>query len=454
MKNVIKTIDVNAHIVNVKSQVSTDAEGTKAIISFDNLGYGVITAVKFNAKGFNSFNDVVLVNGKDNFIIIIQDISINKNSTATEIKVKLPSNEIKRLELEECQICYANGTVSTYQGKNEIDFELEEFTYTEQERVELNALKDVFDSKVTYNPIENEYGWICTCGRLNAIDDIACSLCNHTKSEVKFNLSESGKKAAVEKKAALDIQRKEDAERKAKEKVKNDRNKKIGIGVVVTLAIVVICLIANSVTMSKRETYSSEDAMQNALQGKWTHYSEDYGLGRSAMWQWVIDGDTAYRIYNSDDKLENGRDITWNPSKGTFKIGSYNIVVKKGGRSFVEDGDDVFEKGGYLSSSESSSQSSSYESAYTALKFSNVKVSSNSSYTICTGTVTNNGNKTYKFVQIKGSFKDSSGTVIDTDSTYAVGSEGLAPGESKTFRMSVDKNYQISSCSVSIYDYD
>lgn len=123
MKNVTKTIDVNAYIVNVKSQVSTDVDGTKAIISFDNLGYGVITAV-------------------------------NKNASATEIKVKLPSNEIKRLELEECQICYTNGTVSTYQGKNEIDFELEEFTYVEQERVELNALKDVFDAKVAYNPIE------------------------------------------------------------------------------------------------------------------------------------------------------------------------------------------------------------------------------------------------------------------------------------------------------------
>lgn len=66
--------------------------------------------------------------------------------------------------------------------------------------------------------------------------------------------------------------------------------------------------------MSKREIYSSEDAMRSAMQGKWTHYS----LGRSAMWQWVIDGDIAYRIYNSDNELEKGRDITWNPSKGTI----------------------------------------------------------------------------------------------------------------------------------------
>ena len=104
--------------------------------------------------------------------------------------------------------------------------------------------------------------------------------------------------------------------------------------------------------------------------------------------------------------------------------------------------------------SSGSSSSSSYESAYSVLKISGVKVTTNSSYTVCTGTITNNGKKTYEFVKVKGSFKNSSGTVIDTDWTYAVGSEGLAPGESKTFRMSVPKDYDIKSCSVSITDYD
>lgn len=84
------------------------------------------------------------------------------------------------------------------------------------------------------------------------------------------------------------------------------------------------------------------------------------------------------------------------------------------------------------------------------LKFSNIKIEHNSLYTVVTGTVTNNGSSTYKFVTVKGSFKDSSGKVIDTDSTYAVGSEGLAKGESKTFRMSVDKNYNIKKCDITI----
>ena len=88
------------------------------------------------------------------------------------------------------------------------------------------------------------------------------------------------------------------------------------------------------------------------------------------------------------------------------------------------------------------------------LEFSDINVSHNSSYTVCTGTVTNNGRKTYTFVEVKGKFEDSSGTVLDTDWTYAVGSEGLAPGESVTFRLSVDKDRTIAKCSVEILDYD
>lgn len=86
------------------------------------------------------------------------------------------------------------------------------------------------------------------------------------------------------------------------------------------------------------------------------------------------------------------------------------------------------------------------------LRFSKITITNNSSYTVATGSVTNYGSKTYDYVKIKGSFKTSSGSVVDTDWTYAVGGEGLAPGESSTFRLSVDKDYSITSCSVSIMD--
>ena len=93
------------------------------------------------------------------------------------------------------------------------------------------------------------------------------------------------------------------------------------------------------------------------------------------------------------------------------------------------------------------------EKAEDVLSFSDVKISNNSSYTICNATVTNNGRKTYTFIEVKGKFKDSSGTTLDTDWTYAVCSEGLAPGDSTTLRLSVKKNINISKCDLEILDY-
>mgnify|MGYP001071502548 CR=1 FL=1 len=102
---------------------------------------------------------------------------------------------------------------------------------------------------------------------------------------------------------------------------------------------------------------------------------------------------------------------------------------------------------------DSSSSTTTTSSATSDLKFSNVKITHNSLYTVVTGTVTNNGSRSYKFVTVKGAFKTSSGTVVDTDSTYAVGREGLASGESTTFRMSIDKNTSVTKCDISIISY-
>lgn len=113
----------------------------------------------------------------------------------------------------------------------------------------------------------------------------------------------------------------------------------------------------------------------------------------------------------------------------------------------------------YISGSNSSTRRTNQnnqmsENALDALEISNIYVKTKTSYTVCTGTVTNSGKKTYKFIKVKGAFKDWSGSVIDTDWTYAVGAEGLAPGESSRFEMSVKANSSINDCDVIIFDYD
>ena len=110
-------------------------------------------------------------------------------------------------------------------------------------------------------------------------------------------------------------------------KMNTEENKKssrtiIGIVIAIVISIILIVLISNSVAkkkeaeaFGKREIYSSEEEMQNAMQGTWTHYSEDYGLGRNPLWQYVIKDDLAYMLFNSDDELDYGFKITWNPAK-------------------------------------------------------------------------------------------------------------------------------------------
>ena len=93
------------------------------------------------------------------------------------------------------------------------------------------------------------------------------------------------------------------------------------------------------------------------------------------------------------------------------------------------------------------------ESAYLVLDISDVKIESNSLYVTCTGKITNNGKNTYKYVRVKGAFRNAAGTTVDTSSGYAVGSEGLAPNESSSFTLSVKKDSSIKSCYVSLTDY-
>lgn len=103
---------------------------------------------------------------------------------------------------------------------------------------------------------------------------------------------------------------------------------------------------------------------------------------------------------------------------------------------------------------DTSTSSSSTSHVYTyQLKVSDVKITTNSVATYAEGSLTNNSSETVRFVKIKGTFKDKSGNVVDTDWTYAAGSEGLAPGESCKWKMYVDKDSSIKECEVSILDY-
>lgn len=70
------------------------------------------------------------------------------------------------------------------------------------------------------------------------------------------------------------------------------------------------------------------------------------------------------------------------------------------------------------------------------------------------GTVTNNTSRTVYFVKVKVSLKDDNYKVLDTETTYACGDEGLKPGESTKFECYIKKDSNATHYSAEIYDYD
>lgn len=110
-----------------------------------------------------------------------------------------------------------------------------------------------------------------------------------------------------------------------------------------------------------------------------------------------------------------------------------------------------------------SSYSSSYSSSSSSddmthsrycllyMKISDVKVTHSRNYAYCSGTITNTGTYSVKYVKVKAALKDSSGSTIDTDWTYAVDSSWLDPGESKSFEMMIkDENGKIKTAVVTV----
>lgn len=88
-----------------------------------------------------------------------------------------------------------------------------------------------------------------------------------------------------------------------------------------------------------------------------------------------------------------------------------------------------------------------------SLKVDSIKTSGSYTYVYCT--VKNVSSKyvatRYRYVKVKAQFKNYSGSIVDTDWTYAVDSTWIEPGKTKTFYYMV-KNTNIKSATLSFVD--
>ena len=236
MTKSIRIYDINSHICNIECSIKAKANTTEAIISFDNLGYGDITAIKFTARGFDAFGNTIQINEEEDFFVILQDICVRKNTRAKRLKAILPENNIRKLDLEESQICYEDGRVVSYSGKKLKEIELEEFEDSADKKA-LCALKEKFGNEFRFQPIVFEDGWICSCGTYNKIDSGVCNKCGNAKTELIDSTSSEGLKKLIDEYEIKELEHM---------KEQDEKKKKIGKGIkalLTTTALLIACVL-------------------------------------------------------------------------------------------------------------------------------------------------------------------------------------------------------------------
>lgn len=425
-------IDKNEHIKNLQSVVNLENDRLSVKLSFVNISGKTITALKLNAVGYNTFGDVIKVNNKDEFTLVVQDIVVKNLEMVKDLIVYLPISDIRTLKLSENQICYVDGSVSTYLGEDMIDCDIYKLDDSVKRIVHL-----LFDTRMEYKPYYiNSYEWICGCGKYN--NSSKCSCCGIEKKCIFDNLSDNGIENLIKK-------------NEKQEKLRQKKyNKLIVEG---TIGFIFILLIASfiykpihhKIVLQKRTLFSSDKDMKDAIQGEYAYVSPKTG---NRIMEMQIDGEHITLMFKDNSLKDEEFDISkYEPSEGEFYAGDDTFIVTKEGD--ILHNDDLYEKGDFMEAN-SNTSSESYESVYNAINISETYIYKDSSYVHCSGTITNNGKEKYKYVKVKGAFKDSDGNVIDTDWTYAIDSTELSPGESKKFDLSVKYDSKIEKCTVSI----
>ena len=148
-------------------------------------------------------------------------------------------------------------------------------------------------------------------------------------------------------------------------------------------------------------------------------------------------------------------------TKKVFSVLSIVLIISCCGLSacgFIDYANEKDSGNSYDDSSYGGSYNDYYDSGIDksiglSLKVDRIKTSGSYTYVYCT--VTNVSSKyvatKYRYVKVKAQFKNYSGTIVDTDWTYAVDSTWLEPGESKTFYYMV-QNTNIKSATLSFVD--
>ncbi len=262
MNKIHKSVDLNAYISNLKCAPQL-VEGNKQLsITFDNLGYGTIVAVKIEINAKDSFGDEIDFGGKKTLEIKKTDLNIKPRKKAGFI---YESNNYDIKEITRCrivQIIYENGENVSPREMEIVDYEVEVFNSSKSyEKEVLEYIKEINNKAICY-PKMHDKGWICICGNLNREDLTTCNACGAIKREIFNRITPEKIKDELEKREEI---KKENEERLTQQKIILEENRKkkekakkfIVIGL---MAVLLAAIIITSVYRNAKYGLSDEEA--------------------------------------------------------------------------------------------------------------------------------------------------------------------------------------------------
>ena len=274
MKVEKRKVDLNAIIRDLSFFIQNNSEGAWVQLHFTNATDEVISALKFRAKGKNSFDDIIQIKDDDYFQLIAQDINLKSNAVG-DVKINLPDSNIRKLELELQQVCFSDGKIVIPDKPDIVDYEIELLcnSWSSQGSSEKDALDYLkgLNSKAICYPRRIEKGWICTCGMLNKNTNIVCTNCGCRQVMIFDKCTEDiVNQKIVEKKEREQKEQEEKEAQRKRELEELDRKKKrytkIGISLAVVAFISLIgMLVINNIKyrMPKEDTKSYKVALRN-----------------------------------------------------------------------------------------------------------------------------------------------------------------------------------------------
>lgn len=342
-KIVTKSVDMNANILYLKNEIVADTSKTQARIEFRNMAYGTITAVKFEAKGYNVFGDEIQIDGKPTFDIVVQDLAIAPKKYA-KIESILPSRDIRKLDLKLKQVYYANGKIIDALPEDNVTYQVEELNGEKgQQEKEAKAFLEKKNIEAICFPKKYGRKWICICGYLNNNTDVTCKNCGCRQVDVFETCTEDAvydtlriqheqeKVRQEQEKARLEAERVKREEEQQKQ-AEQEKKRKKKVFLMRSSGIIAICLVVIAGVLMYRNKYglSKEESLVYEIAESNYKKIEDFclvlGLEFSDKCNGYYDNDYNRRRDRSND-AEKDKDFLY--SRGIYEASSllYELIL-------------------------------------------------------------------------------------------------------------------------------